>query len=63
MKYRRVKGKKIAVYEHLEFWLNNTTYADRLRWLREANAFVNAVERRRKEGKLFIKRRRKKPQK
>lgn len=44
-----------GVYEHLDHYLNKTTYADRLRWLKEANAFVNAVERRRKQGKLFKK--------
>ena len=44
-----------GVYEHLDHYLKNTTYADRLKWLKEANAFVNAVERRRKKGKLFEK--------
>ena len=42
-----------GVYEHLEHYLKKTTYADRLKWLKEANAFVDAVERRRKKGKLF----------
>ena len=45
-----------GVYEHLEHYLRKTTYADRLKWLKEANAFVNAIERQRKKGKLFGKR-------
>ena len=53
MKFRHVKGRKIAIHEHLEFVVRRTRYADRWQWLKEANAFVDAVERRRKKGKLF----------
>lgn len=44
-----------GVYEHLDHYLKKTTYADRLRWLERANAFVNEIERRRKKGTLFKK--------
>ncbi|OGX07909.1 MAG: hypothetical protein A2Z88_05540 [Omnitrophica WOR_2 bacterium GWA2_47_8] len=33
---------------HLEHWVKNTTYADRLRWLEEANEFVRLAEKSRK---------------
>jgi len=55
MKFRHVKGRKIAIHEHLEFVVRQTRYADRWQWLKEANAFVDAVERQRKKGKLFNK--------
>jgi|CXWL01.1.fsa_nt_gi hypothetical protein len=42
------------IYEHLEHYLKKTTYADRWRWLKSANAFVEAVEKQRKKGKLFV---------
>ena len=46
-----LKNKKklnIPVYEHLEWHLKHTTYADRAKWLEEANAFVRAADKRRK---------------
>ena len=51
MKINILKNKKklnIQVHEHLEFVVKHTTYADRLRWLEEANEFVRAVEKARK---------------
>jgi len=42
------------IYEHLEHYFKKTTYTDRWRWLKEANAFVDAVEKQRKKGKLFV---------
>lgn len=48
MKMRFLKNRKrlnIPVHEHLEFCLKKTTYADRLKWLEEANEFVRAVEK------------------
>ena len=41
-KYKRTNPD---VHEHLEFVVKNTTYADRLNWLEEANAFVRAIEK------------------
>ena len=54
-KASKIKAGQGGVYEHLEHYLKKTTYADRLRWLQEANAFVQDIERRRKKGKLFKK--------
>jgi len=51
---RRSKKKKYEVYEHLEQHVRNTTYAHRLQWLEEANEFVRMIERRRKNGTLFV---------
>ncbi len=53
MKIRSVGGRKIEIHEHLEFVVRKTTYADRWRWLKSANAFVEAVEKQRKKGQLF----------
>ena len=53
-KTSKIKAKP-EVYEHLEHYVKKTSYADRLRWLQEANAFVNAIELRRNKGKLFKK--------
>ena len=53
MKFRYVQGKKIAIHEHLEFVIKNTTYADRWQWLKEANTFVRKVEDARRKKKLF----------
>lgn len=39
----KFKKKDIPVYEHLDFILGHTTYADRWQWLVEANAFVQAA--------------------
>ena len=55
MKIRAAKSRNLNIHEHLEFVVKNTTYADRWRWLKEANAFVQEVERRRKRGTLFVK--------
>jgi len=51
---RQLKKKKHEIYEHLEHYVKNTTYAHRLLWLEQANEFVRMVERRRKEGTLFV---------
>lgn len=51
---KTVKSNEVPlVYEHLDHYLGKTTYTDRWRWLKEANAFVEAVEKQRKKGKLF----------
>ncbi len=42
-------------YEHLESFIKNTTYAQRLQWLEEANKFVRAVEKARKKAKKISK--------
>lgn len=54
IKKSKLNFDKIEVWEHLEFSLENTTYADRWKWLEEANEFVREVEKQRKAGKLFI---------
>ncbi len=38
-------SKNSEIHEHLAFTLEHTTYADRLRWLEEANEFVRLVEK------------------
>ena len=47
IKKRTTKFRKInpEVHEHLEFVMKNTTCADRLRWLEEANAFVRSLQK------------------
>ena len=55
MKFRYVQGKRVAIHEHLEFVVKNTTYADRWLWLEEANAFAYQVEVARRKNKLFKK--------
>jgi|GEM_PF-2202328 len=45
---QRSKKKKYEVWEHLEHSVRNTTYADRLRWLQEANDFVRLAYKGRK---------------
>ena len=42
-KFPKINKKDVAVYEHLDFILGHTSYADRWRWLVEANAFVHAI--------------------
>ena len=37
---RPIKNKKYGVYEHLEHYVRNTTYAQRLRMLEEMNKFA-----------------------
>jgi len=37
---RRSKKKKYEIYEHLEHYVRNTTYAHRLQWLQEVNDWV-----------------------
>jgi hypothetical protein len=44
-KIPKIKKKDIPVYEHLDFILEHTTYADRWQWLVEANAFVHAAQK------------------
>jgi hypothetical protein len=44
-KYRIVKGEKIPVWEHLEWTLKKTSYADRLQWLEEANEFARDLKK------------------
>jgi len=41
------KGKKAKFepHKHLEHWVKKTTYADRLKWLEEANAFVRLLQK------------------
>ena len=41
-------SKNPDIHEHLAFTLEKTTYADRLRWLEEANEFVRLVEKNKK---------------
>ncbi len=48
------KKVKPEVYEHLDHYILKTSYADRWQWLKDANAFVDLIERRRKKGKLFV---------
>lgn len=45
---KQKKVKRYVPHEHLEFWVQKTTYADRLQWLEEANEFVLAAEKVRK---------------
>ena len=40
VKLKKVNLKNIPVYEHLEWTLKNTTYADRMKWLEEAFNFA-----------------------
>ena len=42
------KNKKFEVYEHLEHYVTKTTYAQRMKWLEEANKFVRAIQKKRK---------------
>jgi hypothetical protein len=42
------RPKKYEVYEHLEHSVRNTTYADRLLWLEQANEFVRQIYKGRK---------------
>lgn len=42
------KKKKYEVWEHLEHTIRNTTYADRLLWLEQANEFVRRAYKGRK---------------
>ncbi len=51
---QRFKKKKYEIYEHLEHYVKNTTYAHRLLWLEQANEFVRMIERKRKKGTLFV---------
>lgn len=44
-KYRIVKGKKIPIWEHLDWTLEKTTYADRWQWLEEAHQFVRLAQK------------------
>ena len=46
-KTKRGSISKIPVYEHLEFYVKNTTYAHRLQWLEEANEFVRQIQKKR----------------
>ncbi len=41
----KFKKKDIPVYEHLEFYLKKTTYADRLQWLEDANEFLRQAQK------------------
>ena len=43
-----LKSKKYTIYEHLEHYVKNTTYADRLQWLEDANNFVRKVQKKRR---------------
>ena len=45
LKPKKIKVRDIPVYEHLEYALKHTTYADRLQWLEEANAFVHSLKK------------------
>lgn len=47
------KSIRYPVHEHLEFWVKNTTYTQRLKWLEEAHHFVRQIERLRQSGQLF----------
>lgn len=40
IKIKKIETKNIPVYEHLEYSLERTSYADRLLWLEEANEFM-----------------------
>lgn len=42
---KKVNKKNKEIHEHLEFALKNTSYADRLRWLQEANEFVRLLQK------------------
>ena len=37
--------KQFEPHEHLEHWVKKTSYADRLQWLEEANAFVRLLQK------------------
>jgi len=37
--------KNPNVHEHLEFWVKNCSYADRLLWLEESNEFVRSLRK------------------
>jgi len=52
---RRPKKKKYEIYEHLEHYVTKTTYTHRLQWLQDANEWVRMIEKRRKNGTLFVK--------
>jgi len=45
MKIKTLKLKDIPVYEHLDISLK-CTYAQRLKWLEEANKFVRMLQKR-----------------
>ena len=45
LKNLRINRKKIPIYEHLEFDLKHTTYADRLLWLEQANDFLRSLKK------------------
>ncbi len=53
MKAIKVKKRNPNIYEHLEHYVKHTTYAQRLQWLEQANAFVRMIGRKRKKGTLF----------
>ena len=52
-KIRKIKFKDIPVYEHLEFTLKNTTYADRMKWFEEAFNFAMTLRKRKKKFNNF----------
>ena len=54
MKKYQAKINRYTVYEHLEHYVKNTSYAQRWKMLEEMNIFANEVERLRREGKLFV---------
>ena len=45
MKIQKFKFKNTPIYEHLDYHLEHTTYAERFRWLKESNAFVRLVQK------------------
>lgn len=49
MRIKEIKRRNPNIHEHLEFWVKKTSYADRLQWLEEANAFVRSL----KKAKFF----------
>ena len=42
------KSQKLnfTVHEHIEFWVKETSYANRLQWLEEAREFVSRLRKR-----------------
>lgn len=45
LKNLRIDRRKIPIYEHLDFDLKHTTYADRLLWLEQSNEFVRSLKK------------------
>ena len=50
---KKFRLKDMPVWEHLEFTLKKTTYADRLLWLDQAMDFVLKVRKNRRSIKIY----------